>query len=620
MKEVGMRLGTKLWLGFIIVAILVLITGSFSYYLSNEIKNDLIVESQQTAEQLQILTEMTVQLQNSLLYTRNYLTETNKRREGDLSNTTASQIMQAEQITKQSLDDYYRALQSLKDIGDPAELENQDYNLHQDEIQTLTDSLETSFLFYNSLVRELYDLERDGAFGDEVFNVTIEPYFRNTLLPVLLQLRTHYNNSVDIQLAELQIRAEETVSRIVLITVLALIFSIILAVGIHRSISRPIQKLTAAATKFGRGDLSERIELSTKDELANLADSFNNMAENLSKSMVSRSYVNNIIQSMGDMLFVTDGDGNIELMNDMVITKLGFSQEEVLKIKVWDLMSPKETDYVRDLVKNERSDSSFVETMVVTKKGEVIPVLLSYSVLNEGLDQQPKNVFVASDISIQKEAEKKISDALSEKSVMLAEIHHRVKNNLAVISGLLELQIWNSEGDENVNILRDSQLRIQSIALVHEKLYQTENFASVNISEYVKELVEAIASSFQNPNKKIDVNFSFGEVHMNINQAIPFSLLLNESVVNVYKHAFKEKEEGTISIKLSRKDNEIVLNIIDDGVGVSDKQKSPESASLGMTIIETLTHQLEGEYSLSNGSQKGTVFELVFPVELPEPV
>ncbi len=88
----------------------------------------------------------------------------------------------------------------------------------------------------------------------------------------------------------------------------------------------------------------------------------------------------------------------------------------------------------------------------------------------------------------------------------------------------------------------------------------------------------------------------------------------------MYKHAFRKKDQGTISIKLFRKDNEIVLNIIDDGVGVSDKEMNPESTSLGMTIIETLTHQLEGEYSLSNGNQKGTVFELVFPVELSEPV
>lgn len=610
-----MRLGTKLWISFTVVALLVLITGSFSYYLSNEIKNDLIVESQQTAEQLQILTEMTVQLQNSLLYTRNYLVESNKRREGDQSNTTASQIRQAEQIAESSLDDFYDALQSIKNTGEVSTLVNSDLNVYQSEIRTLTDSLETSFVFYNSLVKELFNLEREGSYGDEVFNVTVEPYFRNTLLPILLQLRTHYNDSVDIQLADLQLRAEETVFRIVIITLSALVISVILAFAIHRSISRPIKKLTIAAKKLGQGDLSERIELKTKDELANLADSFNNMAENLSKSMVSRSYVNNIIQSMGDMLFVTDADGRVELMNDMVTRKLGYSKDDLINRKVWQVIKKGQKGEVQKRVNEESSVSSFLETQFISKDGSTIPVLLSFSVLSEGLDQKPKKVFVASDITTQKEAEKKISDSLEEKNVMLAEIHHRVKNNLAVISGLLEMQIWNIDDDEDIKILRDSQLRIQSIALVHEKLYQTDNFANVQISEYIKELVTAIDSSFSDPNKEIDMVFSFEDVKMNINQAIPFSLLLNESIVNVYKHAFNGRNRGEITVNLHRRENDIVLNVTDDGVGLSEDPSPDHLSSLGMTIIETLTSQLEGKFNLSNREGGGTKFELIFPVE-----
>jgi PAS domain S-box-containing protein len=613
-----MRIGTKLLLSFLIVAFLVLITGSLSYYFSNEIKSDLIRESGSTAGQLQTLTEMSVQLQNSLLYTRNYLTESAKRRAGDQSLTVSAQIRQSEQMALESLDRFNSELEELKTkYQDDTRLPALSEESHAGII-SLTDSLQRSFSYYETIVREIFDLERETSFGDEIFNVTIEPYFRNTLLPILLQLRTTYNEQVDLQLANLQERAEETVLRIIFYTVLSFVMSLLLAFLVFRSITKPVKELTETAKQLGDGDLSQRIELNTGDELANLADTFNIMAENLSKSMVSRSYVNNIIQSMGDMLFVTGADGSIEMINQAVKEKLEYQTEDLKDDNFWFLITGEEREYVKEIVEAESGGNGTpIETRLVTKFGTVIPVNLSYTMLS-GNGTGMSRIFVASDISTLKEAEQKISESLREKNVLLAEIHHRVKNNLAVISGLIEMQVWNIEGEESKTVLRDSQLRIQSIALVHEKLYQNENFAEIKISEYIKELVEGISESFTNPNSEIVKTYDCEDIKMNINQAIPFSLLLNESIVNAYKHGFKGREKGELKVQLKSKDDNITLIVSDDGVGLLTPDAVTNSKSLGIKLIETLTSQLEGKFELKNNEGAGVTFKIVFPADTTE--
>lgn len=607
-----MRIGPKLLLSFLSVALLVLITGSISYYFSNEIKNDLILESRTTSVQMLTLTEMSSQLQNSLLYTRNYLTESAKQRGGDNSLSVAAQIRHSREIVLNSLDRFSEEIENIstKGLGEFSSVESEAVN--QSEITELTDSLRRSYSYYKTLVQELFELDETTMMSDEVFNITIEPYFRNTLLPILLELRSTYSESVELRLANLQLRAEETLWNIVFYSVLAFIISLILAYLVYRSITIPVKKLTRAAQTLGDGDLSERIELNTKDELENLANTFNKMAENLNNSMVSRIYVNNIIQSMGDMLLVTNPKGEVVLVNDAVTNKLGFDSDDILNSNFWHIISGEEREEVKSLVESGVKMKSPVETRLVSKTGEIIPVNLSYSTLTDDkkkLDQ----IFVASDISLLKIAEKKISDSLEEKNVLLAEIHHRVKNNLAVISGLLEMQIWSQKSSESVNILRDSQLRIQSIALVHEKLYQTDNFAEVHIGEYVEELSKGIEDTFNDQNKTIQRIVECDDIRMNINQAIPFSLLLNEAVVNAYKHAFKGLSEGVIKINLKQKGKKLQLTVSDDGVGLEKEESANDESSQGMKLIDTLTNQIDGVYKLKPGPDKGTIFEVTFP-------
>lgn len=609
-----MRLGTKLLLSFLAVAFLVLLTGSLSYYLSNEIKKELILESQQSATELQILTEMTVSLQNSMLYTRNFLTESEKLREGDQSLRTSSQVRQAREMIIENIDRFSEAQEDYSNKSTRDDLQSSELVELHDRMGMLMDSLKVAYGPYRGLIDELLDQDMDGDYGEEIFNVTIEPYFRNTLLPLLQNLRSNSNLFLDLQQVKLEAQADQTVRRIILITILGFAASLLFAFVIYRSITQPVNTLTSAAKKIGSGNLDQRIKLRSKDELSRLADTFNQMAENLSKSMVSRSYVNNIIQSMGDMLFVTDDKGIIQMSNKTVHRKLGYNNGDLDNLSVWNILEESERDEVRKTIIHNNLAVNELETKIVSKEGHVLPVILSTSVLSDEVSEEVRLVFVASDISVQKESEKKISDSLHEKNILLAEIHHRVKNNLAVISGLLQMQMWNME-DENARLaLQHSQLRIQSIALVHEKLYQNETFADINISDFVQELVDAVSESFKQPDQEIKLKFDLDNIRMNINQAVPLSLLLNECIVNSYKHAFNGHTKGTIFIDLEKKEDCVHIEIADDGQGLPDTFDFEKQQSLGVTLIRTLVSQLRGNARYeSNG--KGTRFIFEFKLE-----
>jgi len=467
---------------------------------------------------------------------------------------------------------------------------------------------------YRGLIDELLGQNMDGNYGEEIFNVTIEPYFRNTLLPLLENLRDNSNLFLDLQQAKIEASAEQTVRRIILITVLGFAASLLFAFIIYRSITQPVNTLTSAAKKIGNGNLDQRIKLRSKDELSRLADTFNQMAENLSKSMVSRSYVNNIIQSMGDMLFVTNDEGLIQMSNKTVHRKLGYKNGDLEHFSVWNIIEESDRDRIRKKIVSNDLAISELETKIVSKEGHVLPVILSTSVLSDEVSEDVRLVFVASDISVQKESEQRISESLHEKNILLAEIHHRVKNNLAVISGLLQMQMWNVEDESAKIALQHSQLRIQSIALVHEKLYQNETFADINISDFARELVDAVSESFKQPEQEVILNYNMDNIKMNINQAVPLSLLLNECIVNCYKHAFAGRDNGEIDIDLGMNGDKVNIQVADNGNGLPDGFDFEKQQSLGVTLIRTLVSQLRGEAHYSSNGH-GTRFSFEFTLE-----
>jgi len=211
-------------------------------------------------------------------------------------------------------------------------------------------------------------------------------------------------------------------------------------------------------------------------------------------------------------------------------------------------------------------------------------------------------------IEERKQSEKAIKDALTEKNLLIAELHHRVKNNLAIISGLFSLTINDNLHDDAKNVLLESRNRVRSMALIHNRLYKSDSLTDVNFEEYIHELISEITSSYPVISNSIKINTNINNVSLNVNAAIPCGLILNELLTNCYKHAFKEKEDGEISISFGKEKENFLMIVKDNGSGLPNDYNKRQS--LGITVVEALTEQLDGKSKFSN--KEGTYFELSF--------
>ena len=205
-----------------------------------------------------------------------------------------------------------------------------------------------------------------------------------------------------------------------------------------------------------------------------------------------------------------------------------------------------------------------------------------------------------------------IQASLDEKEVLLKEIHHRVKNSLATVSSLLELQLYNSESEAALKALKDSQSRIKSIALIHDKLYKTDSLSSVEMDKYVQELVEAIHSTFSEYQEAVVLHFQIDNIELSIDQVIPCGLLINELVVNAFKHAFQKNEQGILTVSLKKEAENIVLQVADNGPGLPSDEGFKKEDGLGSLLIRSFADKLNARMEV-NDSSEGVTFKFTFP-------
>lgn len=248
---------------------------------------------------------------------------------------------------------------------------------------------------------------------------------------------------------------------------------------------------------------------------------------------------------------------------------------------------------------------------------EILEVIMSYAQMDFSLKVEVDgngNVFdaIASGVNMLGEELKVSSVSLKEKNKLLREIHHRVKNNMQVISSLLKLQT-DAENDQRFkNLLEESQNRIKAIALIHEMLYSTTSFKYANFKEYVRMLVQSIVYSYSRRDIEIVFDIKIDDsVSFNIDTMIPLGLILNEVVSNSMKYAFVKKNEGLISIVLSNKTlDSYMLEISDNGIGLPKDFTVEKSNTLGIQLIFMLAEQIGGKIELQN--KKGTIYTLIF--------
>lgn len=199
----------------------------------------------------------------------------------------------------------------------------------------------------------------------------------------------------------------------------------------------------------------------------------------------------------------------------------------------------------------------------------------------------------------EQEAQVIIAHSLKEKETLLAEIQHRVKNNLAVISGLLNLQMEKAPCEVSKNLMIESRNRVMSIAMVHQRLYQKENLSKINFKLYLSELIAEIISSLRLFTKQVKVVEDFIDVELEVTKAIPIGLIINEAVTNSLKHAFKHVETPIITIQMKFVLGNIQITILDNGPGFNDLKNRKENA-LGLSLIESLADQIDGKILFEN--------------------
>jgi two-component sensor histidine kinase len=212
-----------------------------------------------------------------------------------------------------------------------------------------------------------------------------------------------------------------------------------------------------------------------------------------------------------------------------------------------------------------------------------------------------------------KATEQAIKHALTEKEVLLAEIHHRVKNNLAIIASLFNLQISTVDNEDARNILLESKNRVKSMALIHDRLYKSDSMSDVDFAKYTKELIDEIQFSYPTVSNSVLVNTHISNIQLNVNTAIPCGLILNELLTNCYKYAFAGRTNGIIDIEFTSIGNMLRLTVKDNGIGLKKDYK--DSDSLGMVVIQSLSEQLDGQYKFT--VDNGTCFELRFEQHTP---
>jgi PAS domain S-box-containing protein len=217
---------------------------------------------------------------------------------------------------------------------------------------------------------------------------------------------------------------------------------------------------------------------------------------------------------------------------------------------------------------------------------------------------------VYEDITDLKEKEDQLRASLQEKEVMLKEIHHRVKNNMQMISTLFDLQLKYGGDQDPAAIFRDCQNRIRSMALIHESLYQKDTLASINFRQYLERLVKRLLTSFGSSVQGVGARVSGADMHLDINQAVPAGLVASEIIVNCLKHAFPGQQRGDIQISLEVAAGKYVIEIKDNGVGLSQDFSMENSTTFGWLMITNLMKQMEGAITVtSNG---GTTCRMVF--------
>jgi PAS domain S-box-containing protein len=319
-----------------------------------------------------------------------------------------------------------------------------------------------------------------------------------------------------------------------------------------------------------------------------------------------------MVASSNDAIMAQSTSGIIESWNAGAERLYGYTAEEAIGRHRALAVPPDYVDpvvaLVDRLVRGERVEDC--EAIRQRKDGTLIDVSIRLSPIHDDSGAVTGVSAIARDITAAKEAERRLKASLQEKEVLLKEVHHRVKNNLQVISSLLNIEAGRMTNPEAVTAFRKSQTRVRSIAAFHEGVYQAADLAHVDMARYIGDLLRGLRATYGLTGDGVSVTVDAASVELSADVAIPCGLIANELITNAFKHAFPGGR-GTISVTFQQADDHLVLRVADDGVGLPSSFDLSRLDSLGLQLVQTLSEQIGGAVGVERGA-RGVAFSVKF--------
>ncbi len=395
------------------------------------------------------------------------------------------------------------------------------------------------------------------------------------------------------------------------ILAIGIVFGVITMFFLERSVLSPLSDLSNNVSRIEKsGDICERVMIKKKenDELSNLAEDINGMLGSLEQSTekLRKSEEKNkaFVNAIPDLMFQLGKDGTILKIKATKSNFLNISPGELQGKKIYEAMSP-------DLAGRT---SSCIDKALITGQMQILEfqsmqddILHDYEAryISSGKDEI---LAIIRDITERKQAEEAQKNEL-----LLKEIHHRVKNNLQVISSLLYLQSKKINDEVIVAMFKESQSRVKSMAIAHEKLYMSGEMGKIDIKEYTRDITTSLFQSYELYSNSVKLRLDVDKVLLDIDTAIPCGLIINEIVTNSLKHAFPDGSNGQIFIEFHKENNIYKLVVGDNGKGLPMDFDIQKTETLGLKLITTLVKQIDGIFDLNRIG--GTMFTITFEDE-----
>jgi PAS domain S-box-containing protein len=347
-------------------------------------------------------------------------------------------------------------------------------------------------------------------------------------------------------------------------------------------------------------------------------------ARTMASSWKSGKQLERLLESSGEGIFGLDTKGHCIFINNSALSMFKYTKEECIDKDMHTLTHHSKEDrtpldigecrIMQALHQGKEiksDDEIFWRSDGTTFRAEYFANPILYGSEIRGI------VVTFSDISKRKEGEEKLEASLREKDVLLKEIHHRVKNNLQIVASLINLQMQNLTDTTVMELLKESQNRIKSMALIHEKLYMAKNMSRINIANYISDLTRHLLRSYSSSITGINLDINVDEINIDIDKTISLGLAINEIVSNSLKHAFPPESEAgdfmpQIHLDMKKSGENVILDISDNGKGIPESFDFRSAQTLGLQLVNALVKQLDGEIKME--SSNGTKFTITFPI------